>query len=117
MVQVPAATMVTVEVATVHTGVVNDERVTARFELAVAETGKAGSRKVLLASALNVIAWLPFVTAKLCVACAAGLYCSLPPWLAAMVQVPTATSVTLVSATVHTAGVSDENVMGKFEVT
>ena len=43
--------------------------------------------------------------ATFCVTCTAGLKLALPAWLAAIVQVPALTMVTLVPATEHTPGV------------
>ena len=50
----------------------------------------------------NDIVWLPFTILKDCATCVAGLYVTLPAWLALIVQVPTETGVTVVPLTVHT---------------
>jgi hypothetical protein len=55
-----------------------------------------------------VAAWLPLTMMTSLVTCAAAAKATLPAWLAAMVQVPTVTPVTvepLVPLTVHTLGV------------
>src|ERR1051326_8810674 len=108
MVQVPAATIWTVVPLTVQTGAVVLLKVTASPLLEVALTAKSGSRKVLLARAPKVIAWFPLATPKLCVACGAASQLVFPAWLAAMVQVPTATKLTVLPLRLQSAGVELE---------
>ena len=48
------------------------------------------------ASAPKLIVWLPFCTAKLCCTCEAAFQFASPAWFALIVQVPTATKLTLV---------------------
>jgi hypothetical protein len=71
-VHVPTAASVTVAPDTVHTDVVCDANVTANPEVAVALTVKGAVPNTWLASAPNVMLWLPGVTAKLCVTAAAA---------------------------------------------
>ena len=95
IVQVPAAASVTVLPVMVQTAGVVLLNVTARSDVAVALKPNAGSPTVLLASAANVMVWLALFTSNDCVSCGAALYALLPAWLAAIVQVPAATSVTV----------------------
>ena len=62
IVQVPVATSVTVDVATVQTAGVNDEKETGWPEDAVALTAKEPDPYVRSGSAPNVIVWLAGVT-------------------------------------------------------
>jgi hypothetical protein len=66
MVQVPAATIVTVEPETVQTPVVEELNVTASEDEDVAETANAASLNVLLANVLKVMVCAPVVTVKDC---------------------------------------------------
>jgi hypothetical protein len=78
IVQVPAATIVTVDPETVQTLVVRVLNVTANPELAVADTVNGGSLWILLGNAANVIVWLAGDTVKLWETCGAGLYPAFP---------------------------------------
>jgi hypothetical protein len=103
MVQVPAATSVTVAPATEHTDVVVEAKLTANPELALALTANGAAPNTWPDSAPKVIVWLPAVTAKLSLTGGAAPQLVLPPCVAWMVQVPAPTSVTVVPNTVHTA--------------
>jgi hypothetical protein len=91
----------------VHTLVVTVENVTARPEVAVAETVNGASPKLRLASAPKAMVWLALATVKLCVTWGAAPYVALPDWSAAIVHVPAATIVTVFPETVQTAVVSE----------
>jgi hypothetical protein len=65
MVQVPAATSVTVLPDTAHTGEVWELKLTVRPDEAVALTVKGAVPRAWLANAPKVIVWLPAVTEKL----------------------------------------------------
>jgi hypothetical protein len=105
MVQVPTATSVTVVPDTVQTDEVVEAKLTANPELAVALTAKGAAPNAWLDSAPNVIVWLPAVTAKLSLTGVAAPQFVLPPCVAWMVHVPTATSVTVPPDTVQTVKV------------
>ena len=57
-----------------------------------------------------MIVWLPLLIAKVCGAWRAAFQLVSPAWLALMVQVPTATKVTVVPDTVQTPVVADVKV-------
>src|ERR1043166_5015750 len=101
MVQVPAAMIWTVLPLTVQTGAVVLLKLTASRLLEVALTAKSALPKVLLAKAPKLIAWFAFATVTFCVACTAGDQLVFPAWLAAMVQVPTPTKLTVLPLTVQ----------------
>ena len=105
--QVPTETSGTVLPETVHTGVVCELKLTAKPELAVARTVNAAEPYARFASAAKVMVWLPCVTWKLWLTAVAAAYVALPAWVAWIVQVPTATSVTVVPETLHTAVVCE----------
>src|SRR6266853_5112718 len=86
MVQEPGLVRWTVEPVTVQLPVAAN--VTAKAEDAVALTLKSGSPKFLLASAPNVIVWLPLAIVNDCGTSAAGLKLPSPACDAAMVQEP-----------------------------
>ena len=102
IVQVPAATSVTVEPDTVQTAVVADAKLTANPEEAVALTVNGGVPSVWFESAPKVMVWLPCVTWKLWLTGVAAAQLALPAWVAWMVQAPVASSVTVVPETPHT---------------
>jgi hypothetical protein len=72
MVQVPAATRVTVSPETVHTEDVSDAKLTARPDDDVALTVNGAVPNTSLESAPNVIVWLVCVTWKLWLTGVAG---------------------------------------------
>src|SRR6185503_5674780 len=112
MVQVPAATRVTVVPETVQTEPVPELNATGRPELAVAETVKGGSPYTLAASAPKVIVWAVFAIVKLRATCGAGLYVELPTWSARIVQTPIARMDTVSPETVQTSTVPELKLTG-----
>jgi hypothetical protein len=102
IVHVPTATSVTVAPDAVHTDAVVEAKLTANAELAVALTVNGAAPNAWPDSAPNVIAWLPGVTVKLWLTGVAELQLALPPCVAWIAHVPTATSVTVPSVTVQT---------------
>jgi hypothetical protein len=107
IVQVPCATRCTVvAVGIVQIEAVRELKVTARPEEAVAETVKSGSFTAFAASAPKVIVWLALPTVKLRETCGAALKFVFPAWSALIVQVPGATIVTVLPASVQTEGSS-----------
>jgi hypothetical protein len=113
MVQVPAPTKVTVEPDTVQTEVVLELNATGRPALLVADTVYGAAPKTCAASAAKLIVWVCAVTLNDCVTGAAALTLALPAWLAAIVQVPRLTKVTVEPDTVHTEVVLELKVTGK----
>lgn len=113
--QVPVVTRVTVLPATVHTGVVVDVNTAARPEDAVADTAKGALPSVLPVRAANVIVWAPLDTVNDCVTCAAALKLTLPVWFVAIVQVPSATMVTVEPEMVQTGVVVEVNVTARLD--
>ena len=115
-VQVPAVTSVKVLPLTVQTAGVPEASCTAKPEVAVAtRRGGAvpsvwapGVAKLMVCAESGVT---PTVTVRVTVAAAATL--ALPAWLAARVQLPADTSVSVVPLTVQTAGVLDVKVTAK----
>ena len=67
MEQVPTETSVTVVPLTVQTGVVVEEKLTARPELAVAASVTGPLPKAMAAGCPNVMVWVAGVILKLCV--------------------------------------------------
>jgi hypothetical protein len=86
----------------VQTGAVALVNATVNPELAVALTVTGLAFSCDVAGPVNEIVWLPMVTVKDCATCGAAAKVPLPAWFALIVQVPIATSVTLVPATVQT---------------
>src|SRR5688500_1328119 len=105
MVHVPAAMSVMVLPETVHVASVSEENVTARPEVAVAETPNGGSVTTLDGSGAKRIDWPAFATVKLRVTVGAAWWAVSPAWLAAIVQVPAAVSETVLPDTEQTNGV------------
>jgi len=112
MVQIPPASNVAVVPETVQTHGVVDAKATGKLELAVALTvscavlrftGERGSKSIICGKR---------VTAKLCTT-AADPYCALPPWLASIVQVPTASKVAVFPEIVQMDGVVAAKLTGK----
>jgi hypothetical protein len=95
MVQGPAATSVTVAPDTVQTDGVVEAKLTAKPEDAVAPTVNGAVPKGWFESAPKVMVWPPGVTWKLWFTGVAAAQLELPACVAWMVQVPTATSVTV----------------------
>jgi hypothetical protein len=77
-VQVPVATNVTDEPATVHTAGVVEENVTARPDDADALTVTGDCNNDVFANAPNVIVCAAWLTVKPCCTDGAGLYVALP---------------------------------------
>jgi hypothetical protein len=102
IVQVPTAASVTVAPDTVQTDEVVEARLTANPELALALTVNGAAPNTWPESAPNVMVWLPGVTVKLWLSGAAAPQFVLPPCVAWIVHVPTATTVTAVPDTVQT---------------
>ena len=109
IVQMPAATKVTVLPLTVQTGVVSDEKLTGSPDVAFAVSANGVPPSVLLAIDPKLIVWLigAGVTVKLWSTLGAALYVALPACDARTVHVPTATKVTVLPLAVHTGTVSD----------
>jgi hypothetical protein len=106
IVHVPIVSKVSVELLTVQTLVVVEEKLTGRPELADAKSMEGpGSEK--LPGFANVIVCEPGVIAKVRVTGVATPKVEFPGWVAVIEHVPMATSVTVVTATVQTAGVFD----------
>jgi hypothetical protein len=102
MVQVPRAASVTVAPDIVHTAGVVEAKLTARPDDAVALTLNGAVPYPRFESAAKVMVWLPWVTWKLWFTGVAASQLELPAWVAWIVQVPTATNVTVPAETVHT---------------
>jgi hypothetical protein len=100
----PGARGVTVDALTVHTAGVRDVKLTGSPELAIADRLTV-TDSITLGNVPNVIACVAWVTAKLRTTGGAGKYVEFPAWLAAIEHVPSATSVSVLLETVHTAGV------------
>lgn len=115
IVQVPVLTKVTVLPATVHTGVVVEVNTTERPEDVVADTAKGALPNALPVMAAKVIVWAPLDTVNDCVTWAATLKLTLPVWLAAIVQVPSATMVTVEPETVQTGEVVEVSVTARLD--
>jgi len=115
MVQMPAATSVTVEPDTVQTAGVVEPKLTVKPEDAVALTAKGAVPNGWFESVPKAMVWLPFVTWKLWFTAVAAAQLVLPPCVAWMVQVPAATSVTVAPATVQKAGVAAEKLTARPE--
>ena len=114
--QVPAATSVTVVPETVHTGAVCELKLTARPELAVAPTVNGGVPSARFESAPKVMIWHLCVTWKLRLTGVAAPQLVLPACVACIVQAPAATSVTVVPETVHTGVVCEVNLTARPEL-
>ena len=115
IVQVPAATPVTVLPLTVQIDVVVEVKVTARPELAVALNVPVPFT-VTVGAAPKVIVWLPFPTVIVCVTCGAALYVVLPAWFAATTHDPAATPVTVLPLTVQIEVVVEVKVTARPEL-
>jgi hypothetical protein len=101
MEHVPGAITVTVFPDTLQMERVADVKLTARLELAVALTENGATPRFTLLSGANVMVCGIWLMLKLCVTVAAAAYVAFPAWLATMVQVPTATIVTVLPAIVQ----------------
>src|ERR1035438_6110141 len=102
MVHAPTATSVTVVPETVHTFVVWELKLTVRPEEAVALTVNGAAPNARFESAPKVMVWLACVTWKVWFTGVAAAQLVLPACVAWIVQVPAATSVTVVPETPHT---------------
>jgi hypothetical protein len=116
MVQVPTALGVTVVPLTLHTLGVVVVKVTPKLDVAVAAQVAVALNLMLVGSQVKFIVWLALVTTIFLVTCGAAKYTLSPAWLAATVQVPVATAVTVLVATLHTLGVALVNVTGNPEL-
>jgi len=116
MVQVPTALGVTVVPLTLHTLGVVVVKVTPKLDVAVAVQVAVALNLMLVGSQVKFIVWLALVTTIFLVTCGAAKYTLSPLWLAATVQVPVATAVTVLVATLHTLGVVLVNVTGNPEL-
>ena len=114
MVQVPAATSVTVAPDTVQKAEVVEAKVTAKPEEAVALAVKGAEPNARFESAPKVMVWLR-CTWKLWLTGVAAAQLALPACFAWTVQVPVATSVTVAPDTVHTAGVVEAKLTARPE--
>jgi hypothetical protein len=115
MVQAPTATSVTVFPATVQTVKVVDAKLTGKPEEAVALTVNGAVPNTRFASAPKVMVWVACVTWKLWLTGVAAPYVVLPACVAWMVQVPTATRVTVETETVQMLDVSEAKLTGRPE--
>jgi len=115
-VQVPAMTMVSVVPLTWHVAVVVDANVTGRPELAVAASANGGSPKRCAAMEASVIDCFAFAIANDWLTTGATLKLTSPGCAARTVQVPAASSVTLLPATLQVVAVIDAKDTGSFEV-
>lgn len=115
IVQVPTLTSVTVEPDTVQTGRVEDEKVTARFEDAVAVNLTGVLPNGVFERAANVMVWVCGVTVKLWSTGVAAAKPVLPACEAWIVQVPAVNSFTVPAATVHTGNVVEVKVTARPE--
>jgi hypothetical protein len=118
-VHVPVATKVSVLPLTVQTPVVVDVSTTGKPELALATKAAGVMPKVWVPGAVKLMVCAvngAAATLKLRETVVAAKKAPLPVWLASTEQVPTATSVSVVPATVHTPGVVDAKVTVKPEV-
>jgi hypothetical protein len=102
MLQVPIATPATVLPLSVQIAGLALPKLTARPEVAVAlavvvpPTARLAGVKLI-----GLMVWLPWLTAMVCVLCGAAAKVPSPARLAARVQVPTATPVTMLPLTVQ----------------
>jgi hypothetical protein len=80
---------------TLHTLGVVVVKVTPKLDVAVAAQVAVALNLMLVGSQVKVIVWEAFVTAIFAVTCGAAKYTLSPLWLAATVQVPVATAVTV----------------------
>jgi hypothetical protein len=103
IVQTPTATSVTVAPDTVHTDEVVEAKLTANPEPAVAVTVNGVAPNTWSDSPPKLMLWLPGVTVKPWLTGVAPPQFVLPPCVAWIVHVPTATSVTVAPDTVQTA--------------
>lgn len=119
MEQVPAATSVSVLPLTVQTAGVSEMNDTGRPELAVAVNASGatpsdwspGDANTSVCAATGIVPM-----AKLWLTGVAAAKLALPGWVATTVQVPAATSVSVVPLVVQTPGVDDERLTGKPEL-
>jgi energy-converting hydrogenase Eha subunit G len=101
MVQVPAATRVTVVPDRVQADGVAEANVTVRPEEALALTANGDEPKCWLDKGPKAMVWAPGVTWKVWLTGVAADQLALPGWLAWMVQAPAAAIVTVVPDTVQ----------------
>lgn len=115
-VQVPAATRVSVVPLTVHTELVVDVKTTARPEVEVATRAGGADPSVCEPGELKVMVCDAAETVKVLVTAVAAAKPALPGWVAVMLQLPAANSVSVLPLTVQTTGVVDVNDTARPEV-
>ena len=116
MVQVPAATSVSVVPLTVQVLGVVELKVTARPELALAASGGGGVPRVWLPGEAKVMVCDAFATVMTRDTVTAAAKMLLPAWLASMMQVPAATSVSVVPLAEQVLGVVEAKLTGRPEL-
>jgi hypothetical protein len=93
-VHIPADTIVTEPLETVHTLAVDDANATGNCDDAVASGAKFASPYVLVANGLNVIVWLLNPAVTVCVTRGAAATLEFPAWSAATTHWPELRNVT-----------------------
>ena len=119
IVQVPAATNVSVLPLTVQMPVVVEAKLTVRPELALAASAGGAVPRVWLPGEVKVMVCAvsgAATTWKFCDTVVAARYALLPAWLALMLQLPTATSVSVLPLTVQTLGVVEAKLTARPEL-
>ena len=119
MLQVPTVISDSVLPLTVQTLVAFDVKPTARFELAVATSAGGAVPRVWLPGDVNVMVCAingAAATVNEFVTGVAAVKLALPAWLAVMLQVPAATSVTVLPLTVQTLAVFDVKLTARPEL-
>ena len=119
MLQVPTAAKDSVLPLAVQTPGVVDAKLTPRPELALADSGGAAMPSVWLPGEANVMVCAingAAATVNELVTGAAAATPALPLWLAVMLHVPAATSVTVLPLTVQTPAVFDAKLTARPEV-
>ena len=118
-VQPPTATSVSVLPLTVQTLGVVEEKLTAKPELALAASAGGAVPRVWLPGEVKVMVCAvsgAATTWKTCDTVGAARYALLPAWLALMLQLPTATNVSVLPLTVHTLGVVEAKLTARPEL-
>ena len=108
-VQVPAASSVNTVPLTLHTLWVVDSNNTGKPEVAVASSGAGALPSVWLPGDAKLMDCRATVTVNEADTAAAAAVVGSPAWLASMVQVPTASKVSVLPLMVHTLGVAEVN--------
>jgi NADPH-dependent 7-cyano-7-deazaguanine reductase QueF-like protein len=115
-VQVPTATKVTVDPDIVQIVEVCELKLTGKPEVAVAATANGAAPNATFESVPKLIVWGAFVTLKLSLTGVAAEYEVFPTWVAWIVQVPTATNVTVDPDIVQIVEVCELKLTGRPEV-